>query len=411
MSDHSLGVVEAGKPVPSPRCARRNPPSRPWRDRLGSGSVRAALWQVAMLGGVLLGGAYLSGNLSDALTARGMSLSFDFLDEPAGFSIGESPIPFTPASTFADAFLVGVLNALKVFFVGITLATILGVALGIARNSSNALLSRLAGLYVEAFRNTPQLVQIAFWYTLVTLAPPVRQAIEPLPGLFVSNRGVQMPWLEGDAGLVISGLLVAGLIAAFGVRYRLSRPSLRPRLPAGARRAVFILLVIGPPLLGWLALGMPSTVSVPQVRGFNFAGGLALSAEFVALTLGLSLYIAAFIAEIVRSGLQSVSRGQIEAAQSIGLSSTTLYFSIIIPQAARVMIPPLSAQYISLMKNSSLGIAVGYPELFNISNTITTITGRAVECTTIMMSIYLLLSLLIGAVMGLFNKTVQLRER
>lgn len=411
MSDDVLATIGAHQEAAiHPRGVRPRPPPRSLRERLGTGGVQTVLWQFALLVALFVIGLYLFGNLREALAARGMALGFSFLKQSAGFSIGESPIPFTPQSTFADAFLVGLLNALKVSIVGIAVATVLGCAIGIARNSSNVLLSRLAALYIELFRNTPQLVQIAFWYTLVTLAPAVRQAIQPLPGLFISNRGVQMPWLE-DGAVVISGLLAAGCIGAFVLHRFASRPSLKPRPPALLRRGLFVLLVFSPPLVGWLLLGMPSTVSVPELRGFNFTGGLALSAEFVALALGLSLYIASFIAEIVRSGIQSVPRGQIEAARSIGLSDVTLYFSIIIPQAGRVIVPPLSAQYISLMKNSSLGIAVGYPELFNISNTITTLTGRAVECTAVMMSVYLIISLAIGTVMNIVNRTVQLRER
>lgn len=404
----SLGVAPVMHRV---RGARRPPPRSTILQRLRSGGLRGLVWQVAVLAVVALAATYAFSNLQEAIAARGMSTGFAFLDDRAGFTIGESLIPFSSQSTLGKAFIVGILNSIKVSIGSIVLATLIGVLLGIARVSPNLIVARLSSLYVEAFRNTPQLVQIAFWYTVVTLAPAARNAVQPLPGFFISNRGIQMPWLAGDAGLVIFALLATGLCAALAFYRWRRRPSLGRRMPASATVAISALLVILPPLVGWLLAGMPSTFEMPKLRGFNFVGGLALSAEFVALTLGLSLYIAAFVAEIVRSGIQSIAQGQLEAAQALGLSKRTVYLRIVLPQALRVMVPPLAAQYISLIKNSSLGIAIGYPELFNISNTVTTVTGRAVECTAIMMGCYLLISLVIGLLMNLYNRTVQLRER
>jgi general L-amino acid transport system permease protein len=288
---------------------------------------------------------------------------------------------------------------------------VLGVLIGLGRLSSNWMVARLASSYVEVFRNTPQLVQISFWYLLVTRLPPPRQAWS-LDGFgFLSNRGLILTMPAYDpawplvAAAAIIGAAAAWLFARLAAAHR--RTTGR-RLPVPA---IAIALVAGLPAMTWLLAGGPIELDRPVLRGFNFHGGMTLPPEFIALFLGLSLYIAAFIAEIVRSGVQSVGRGQIEAARSIGLSGGDVQRWVILPQALRVIVPPAASQYVSLFKNSSLGVAIGYPELFNISNTVTTLSGHAIECVLIMAGIYLLISLVIAVLMNIYNQAVQIKER
>ncbi len=393
----------------APKRGRRPAPRQNLTKRLQIMGLRSVVYQILVIAAIIAVAVYLFGNMQSTLASRGMSMGFGFLDDVAGFSIGESPIPFDADATYAYAFGVGILNALRVSIVSMVFATILGVSLGVARLSPNLLLARAAGSYVEVFRNTPQLVQIAFWYTLVTLAPAARLAIEPFEGAYISNRGVYIPWPADGAAIIPVSLFAIGCLGAYAFLRWQNRPTLSPRLPRPAHLAVIFALIIGLPALGWIAAGAQTELSVPELRGFNFVGGMSMSPEFVALCLGLSLYIAAFLAEIVRSGVQSVPRGQIEAAQSIGLGKFTLYRRVILPQALRVMVPPAAAQYVSLIKNSSLGIAIGYPELFTITNTATTLTGRAIECTSIMMAAYLLISFSVAIAMNLYNRTIQIR--
>ncbi|MEC5292799.1 MULTISPECIES: amino acid ABC transporter permease [unclassified Aurantimonas] len=402
LSDRKLPFAAPG----IARVRRLAPRPTLWQ-RLRAMGLRGIVYQIAVLAIVFALVLYLFGNMQTTLAARGISTSFGFLGDVAGFSIGETIIPFGSTSTYADAFLVGIVNALRVSLVSIVFATVLGVLLGVARLSSNLLLSRLSGLYIELFRNTPQLVQIAFWYTLITLAPAARSAMEPFKGAFISNRGVYIPWPVDGAAFIPMALFAVGCVGALAFQRWQRRPSLTSRPSRLARWVVFAALIVGLPLLGWFASGASTTVSVPELKGFNFVGGLSLSPEFIALCLGLSLYIAAFLAEIVRAGIQSVSRGQIEAAQSISLSKWTLYTRVILPQALRVMVPPAAAQYVSLIKNSSLGVAIGYPELFSVTNTVTTLTGKAIECTSIMMAAYMIISFSVAILMNLYNRTVQ----
>lgn len=403
--------------IQTPAAVKRHPPTfrRPWiglSDIWHNLTFRGWLYQAAVIGLVLLGAAYLIGNAQDALRSLGISTGFDFLFEPAGFDIGEKPIPFQSTDSFARAYAVALLNTLKVAAISIVLATAIGVTIGIARLSSNILIRGFASFYVELFRNTPQLVQLIFWYAVITQLPPVRQAISAFDTAFLSNRGLVIPW-PAEAGIfatVIGALLASGLLTALFVRWTDRRRRMTGRKqPAILPSAVMIL--IAAPLIAWTAAGAPTGMSVPQLQGFNFRGGMTLSPEFIALLLGLSLYIAAFIAEIVRSGIQSVGRGQIEAARAIGLGQSDIYRKVILPQALRVMVPPTAAQYVSLVKNSSLGVAIGYPELFNINNTIVTLSGHTVEAIGIMMAIYLSISFSIAVLMNLYNRYVQIQER
>jgi general L-amino acid transport system permease protein len=317
--------------------------------------VRAWLYQAMAVTGVIALGAFLLGNAQDALHKQGITTGFAFLANPAGFQIGEHLIAFDSTDTFLRAYGVALLNTLKVAAASIVLATIIGVIVGVGRLSSNLLARKLASAYVEVFRNTPQLVLLVFCYTLLTKLPAPRTAISVGDVAFLSNRGLAMPWVAGDGA--------------------------------------------------WLH------ITVPVLRGFNFAGGTTLSPEFLALLMGLSLYIGAFIAEIVRSGIQSVGRGQVEAAKAIGLGPFDIYRTVIFPQALRGMVPPAAVQYVSIVKNSSLGVAIGYPELFSVNNTIGTLSGQMVEAIAIMMSIYLGISFVIAALMNAYNRMVQIKER
>lgn len=373
--------------------------------------VRGIIYQaliVLVVFGVL---AWMISNAQHVLAKRGISTGFGFLTREAGFPISQSLIAYTTSDSFLRAFAVAVLNTLVVSVAAVVGATVLGVLIGIGRLSSNWVVARMAAAYVEIFRNTPQLVQISFWYLLVTRLPSPRQAWS-LDGLgFLSNRGLilTVPAPDPAWSLVLLAAIVA-IVTAWG----LARLAASRRRKTGRKLPVTLMaaaLIIGLPLLAWGIGGAPTQLDRPALQGFNFRGGVTLPPEFITLFLGLSLYIAAFIAEIVRSGVQSVGRGQVEAARSIGLGQGDLYRRVILPQALRVIIPPAASQYVSLFKNSSLGVAIGYPELFNISNTVTTLSGHAIECVLIMAGIYLMISLSIALIMNVYNRAAQIRER
>jgi general L-amino acid transport system permease protein len=393
---------------------RRPPPKRPpvtfgalWH----STGFRSLVYQFLIVVLVVVTFVYLFSNAQRAMESRGIATGFGFLSEEAGFAIGESVISFAAENSYLRAFGVAILNTFKVAIVSLMFATSIGTLLGIARLSSNWLLSKLASMYVEVFRNTPQLVQIIFWYTLITRLPGPRQAFNPIEGVYLCNRGLFMGWPMPDPihpWMVVS--LIVGCLSAYG----LSRWSQLRQRRTGQYVSVFwygLLMIVGFPVITWLIGGAPMVMDLPQLRGFNFAGGADLSPEFLSLMVGLSLYIASFIAEIVRSGIQSVDRGQIEAAHAIGLRPRFIFRLVIFPQALRVIVPPATAQYISLFKNSSLGVAIGYPELFNVNNTILTLSGNTMECIGIMMAVYLTISLSIAVIMNWYNKLVQIKER
>ncbi len=372
---------------------------------------RSWAYQIIVVFLIVGTGVYLIGNAQDALARRGISTGFDFLFRSAGFDIGEAPIAFKSTDSFLWAYAAGVLNTLKVSLIAIVFATIIGVLIGIARLSSNILVRMFASGYVELFRNTPQLLQLVFWYAIINQLPLAGQAISLFDMAYISNRGLVMPWPADSTAFALTlGALAFGCAGAaallrWGAARR--RRTGQALSLAGWSAAV----VLGAPLATWIVQGAPTAFEIPQLQGFNFRGGVSISPEFLALLLGLSLYIASFIAEIVRSGIQSVSRGQIEAACAIGLKPSDIYRKIVLPQALRVMVPPASAQYVSLVKNSSLGVAIGYPELFNINNTIITLSGHTIEAIGIMMAIYLSISLIIAALMNLYNRSVQIKER
>ncbi len=372
-------------------------------------AFRNLLYQALVLSALIGTAVYLVGNAQDAMKSRGIATGFAFLFEQAGFPISEGLFDFQPTNSYLQAYLVAISNTLTVSVAGIVCATVLGTVIGIARLSHNWLVAGLASIYVEAFRNTPQLLQIIFWYTLMTRLPPPRQAWSLSDWAYLSNRGLVTAW-PADAALLWVSIALATGFALWG----LSRWSDRRRRHAGRAISVFwpsAALVVGLSLVVWLAGGTLTDWEIPVLRGFNFAGGITLSPEFIALLLGLSLYIAAFIAEIVRSGIQSVGRGQIEAARTIGLRRLDLYRKVILPQALRVVVPPATAQYISLAKTSSLGVAIGYPELFNITNTVITLSGNTIECVVMMAGVYILIAFAIAACSNLYNRSIQFRER
>jgi general L-amino acid transport system permease protein len=369
------------------------------------------LYQAALIAAAIAALAWMAMNAQQALQQRGVTTGFAFLSREAGFPIGEGLLPYQPTDSYLHAFAAAIVNTLTVSAASIVGATLLGLLIGFGRLSSNWFISRFCALYIELFRNTPQLVQLSFWYLLITQAPGPRQAWSAGDAVFFSNRGLifAAPIFEpGIVGVILACL--AGCAAALLLaRSRRARGGHTGRLPSGIWPLVALILV--PPIAAWIILRPSVEWSVPALTGFNFEGGAAITPEFLVLFLGLSLYIAAFIAEIVRSGVLSVGRGQIEAAKSIGMRPGQIRRKIVLPQALRVMIPPAASQYISLTKNSSLGVAIGYPELFNITNTAITLSGQTVECMALMATTYLLISLAIGWLMNAANTAVQVRER
>lgn len=376
-----------------------------WRSRHARGQFyqwAAVLVLLAVIG-------FMAVNAHKALTARHMHLGLAFLGNESGLSLAESILPFKSSDSFARALAAGLMNTIWISFVSLIFATLLGVLLGIARLSGNWLLSRMAAVYVEFFRNTPQLIQIVFWYMLFTLLPPARQALHAADWWYLSKRGLVLAWLEdAQAATLLLLALLAGLVAVgvfmtwcAGHRQRTGRG-----LPAGLLAALGLSAFM---LLVWMLSGAPTRVSFPHLAGFNFRGGITLSPEFLALAMGLTLYFAAYIAEIVRSGIQSIGKGQIEAARALSLRGWRLYRYVILPQALRVVVPPLSAQYISLMKTSSLGVAIGYPELFNVTNSVVTASGHTLECIFVMGLIYLTMAIVISAAMNGLNRLIAWR--
>jgi general L-amino acid transport system permease protein len=374
--------------------------------------LRSILYQVLLLAVVVAVGWYLVTNLVENRQSRGIQTGFGWLDLQAGFAIGESSIEYSPSDTYARAFLVGIVNTLEVAALGIVIATILGTLIGVARLSSNWLVAQVATAYVELIRNIPVTVQLLIWAGLIRfVAPAPRQALEPIPGVFISNRGIQIPAPVADPAFAAAGVaLIVGIVAALLVRAwaRRRQAATGRQFPSGWVGAA---LIVGLPILAWLAWGAPFLLEVPELKGFNFQGGVKLSPEFAALLVGLSIYTAAFNAEIVRAGILSVSWGQTEAARALGLKGGLVMRRIVLPQALRVIVPPTTSQYLNLTKNSSLATVIGYPDLVAIGNTAANQTGRAVEAIAIYMAVYLTISLAISVAMNLYNRAIALKER
>jgi len=373
--------------------------------------VRAAAAQLALLAAVAFAVWFLYTNTAQNLEARRIASGFGFLSREAGFEIGEAPfLAYSAADTYARAIVVGLINTFRVALIGIVLATVLGTLVGLARLSRNWLLAHLAGGYVELLRNVPLLVQLFFLYAVITEnLPGPRAALNPLPHVYLSNRGFAFPVPEAHpvhawlAAALVAGAVLAFLAARWGRRRQARTGQPFPALAVG------VALVLGLPLVAFLAAGAPLGLERPVLQGFNYAGGGALTPEFATLTGGLTLYTAAFIAEIVRAGVLAVDRGQTEAAYSLGLSPRRTTQLVVLPQALRVIVPPLTSQYLNLTKNSSLAVAIGYPDLVSIANTTMNQTGQAIEGIAIIMAVYLTISLSISLLMNWYNRRIALK--
>ena len=353
-------------------------------------------------------------NAATNLAQAGIASGFGFLGERSGFEVAQNLIPYSSNSTYGRAFFVGLLNTVFVSALGIFFATIIGFIVGISRLSRNFLVRKVAEVYVEILRNVPLLLQLLFWYKAVlsTLPSPRASATFFNESVFLNNRGLSIPRLFPEPGaVVVYGSVVLGIVAALVVARWAKRRQMATGQPFPTIRTA-IALVVGLPLATLLIMGTPFTAQYPELTGFNFSGGTAIRPEFMALLLGLSLYTAAFIAEIVRAGILAVSKGQTEAAYSLGVKPNTTMRLVIIPQALRVIIPPLTSQYLNLTKNSSLAVAIGYPDLVAVfSGTVLNQTGQAVEVIVMTMLVYLTISLLTSAFMNWFNARVALVER
>ncbi len=386
---------------------RPGPPRAAWWNDV---RVRGVLYQIVVLGGVVLVAWYLISNTLANLETRNIATGFGFLGREAGFAVSESPIPYSAADTYQRAVTVGVLNTLKVTAIGIVLATIIGTIAGVARLSTNWLVARFATVYVEGLRNVPILLQLFFWYSLITEGlPHPREALTILPGVFLSNRGLKYPEpLWHPAYAWAAAALVLGIVAALLVaRWARRRQELTGR--TFPTLSVAFALILGLPLLAYLVGGAPTALDMPELRGFNFQGGATITPEFTALVVGLVMYTGTFIAEIVRGGVLSVSHGQTEAGLAVGLSRGLVMRLILLPQALRVIIPPLTSQYLNLAKNSSLAVAIGYPDLVAVINTSINQTGQAVEGIAMIMAAYLTVSLSISAFMNWYNRRIALK--
>lgn len=390
----------------------RSGPARPplWRDE----RVLAVALQIVVVIAVGALFFWLYSNLMSALRIRFANpISFDFLQQTASFDIKESLIEYSRTSSYGRAFMVGLLNTLVVAVLGVFLATILGVIIGVMRLSTNFLVNRIAAVYIDIFRNIPLLLLLIFWYQAVFLKLPRVQEALILPGpIFFSQRGVAVPWgIPTDSWptylIVLAGALAAAVVLAI-ILGLIGRQTGRTPLIALWAPLTFV----GIAAVGWFVVPQPLTFTYPALAGFNTTGGRVLSPEFMAILSGLVIYTAAFIAEIVRSGIQAVSKGQREASAALGLTAFQTLRLVIFPQALRVIIPPLTSQYLNLTKNSSLAIAVGYPDLFNVAgNTIRNQTGREIEVFIMIMAVYLTLSLLTSLIMNIYNQRIRLVER
>jgi general L-amino acid transport system permease protein len=375
--------------------------------------VRQVIYQIILI--VLLGIAVweIVNNVADNLRRQNIASGFGFWDRTSGFDISQTLIAYSNTSTYGQAFWVGLTNTLLVAVLGIAFATILGFVIGIARLSSNWVVAKLATVYVEVIRNLPLLLQLMFWYFAVLKnLPGPRQSLALPAGASLNVRGLYLPAPvpQDGFGAVMLALLI-GIVGSIAV----SMWARRRQMATGQQFPVLwtsLALIFGLPLLAYLLTGMPLTFDYPELKGFNFQGGMVVQPEFMALLLGLSIYTASFIAEIVRAGIMGVSKGQKEAARAIGLTNGQMLRLVVIPQAARIIIPPLTSQYLNLTKNSSLAVAIGYPDFVSVfTGTVLNQTGQAVEIILLTMGVFLTLSLLTSAFMNWFNTRMALVER
>ena len=378
-----------------------------WRSQ----AFRGVVYQIVALAVITLALWFLVHNTLTNMRVRGIQSGFDFLGQRAGFDIGEHLFPFDSADSYWRAFLTGLVNTLRVAVVGIVLTTILGTAIGVGRFSRNGLVRGLCLGYVELFRNIPVLIQLLMWYLLLTeVLPAISDAWEVGP-FFLSKGGLSFPmpiWGTGQALAAIG--LVVGIALVFSYRWWAGK-----RFDAtGKPPSIFLVplaILIACTLLGWLIGGAPTAFDVPKRGDFAIENGGSLTPEFLAVLVGLTLYTASYVSEVVRGGIESVARGQSEAAAALGLNRGQEMRLVMLPQAMRVIIPPLTNQYLNLTKNSSLAVAVGYPDLVSIANTAINQTGRAVECISIVMLVYLATSLSTSALMNWYNARAAIKER
>ncbi len=372
-------------------------------------SVQGIFYQIITLGLVALGIYYIVTNTARNMLERGLASGFHFLGVESQFDIGMTLIEYSPTSTYLDSFIVGLLNTLLVAGIGILFATIIGFTIGIMRLSSNWLIAKIAEAYVEILRNIPLLLQIFFWYFAVLRAlPKPKESLELYDSLFLNNRGLFIPdTVFGEGSSIIFYLLWITVLISIGIFVWAKRRQNR----TGQRFPAFYVssaLIIGTFFASLAATGFPVSFEYPELKGFNFKGGIKLIPELVALTFALAMYTASFIAEVVRGGIMAVSKGQTEAAKSVGLKQNLVLRLIIIPQALRVIVPPLTNQYLNLTKNSSLAAAIAYPDLVLVfAGTALMQTGQAIEIIGMVMGVYLFLSLLTSIIMNLFNRIMK----
>ena len=378
-----------------------------WRSQ----AFRGLLYQLIAVAAIAFVVWFLASNTMNNMRIRGIQSGFDFLTSPAGFDVGESLYAFDSSEPYWRAFLVGLTNTLRVALLGILLTTLIGTLIGVGRFSRNALVRGLCATYVEFFRNVPVLLQLLMWYILFTEVLPAASEAWQLGPVYLSKGGLNFPipiWDSGHAWAAI------GLLDGFGLAWVYRRWAFAQFEKTGRIRSMFwtpMALVLACGVLGWLLGGAPTALDSPGMGEFAIENGGALTPEFMSVLLGLTVYTAAFVAEVVRAGIQSVALGQREAALAIGLNQSQTMRLVMLPQALRVIIPPLTNQYLNLTKNSSLAVAIGYPDLVSVTNTALNQTGRAVECISIVMLVYLTTSLLTSLLMNWYNSRAAIKER
>lgn len=391
--------------------AGSGPGRRSLTDIIYSRTFRSTFYQIALALLVMAAGYYLYTNVSNNLGSQNIATGFGFLGQVSQFQIGEKVINYAPTDTYWRALMVGLMNTLVVSICGIVLATIVGFSVGIARVSGNWLLMKIATNYVEVVRNIPVVLQVIFFAIVLRNLPGVRDAIDIFGFGILSNRGLT---LAAPVASPVYFWMLIGLLAGIVLSVFVTIWARRRRDSTGRHVDVLwvnFALILGIPLVIWIIGGAPTQMSYPALQGFRVTGGITMSPEFAALLIGISTYSSGFIAEIVRAGVQATPKGQIEAAKSIGLRPRFIMSYVIIPQALRVIVPPLTSQYVSLIKNSSIAVVIGYPDLVSIGNTMMNQTGQAVEAIALMMLVYLIISIVTSLFMNLYNRAVAIKER
>ncbi|MFO6422573.1 amino acid ABC transporter permease [Motilimonas sp. KMU-193] len=381
---------------------------------LNNPKVRAIVFQLLALAVVFFVAAYFTNNMFDNIEARGIETGFSFLDQVAGFGISQTLVEYDDgSSTYSRVFLIGVLNTLLVSGIAIFFTTILGLVIGIARLSKNFLIAKLSMVYIEVFRNIPILLQILFWYNVVLAAlPSPRQSYSYFDEFFLNNRGFLMPKpiFEDNSGYILAAFILACIGVVFLARWAIKRHD-----DTGEEFPIFTVggaIIILAPILVYFIAGQPISSEVPELKGFNFQGGWVVIPELLALAFALSIYTATYIAEAVRAGIESVPKGQKEAANSLGLKEHVILRKVILPQALRVIIPPVINQYLNLVKNSSLATAIGYPEIVTLfSGTTLNQVGQAIEIILMTMAVYLAFSIIISLLLNWLNAKMQIKGR